>query len=53
MIVEGPLSTADLLAVQLVENAVREDLKPIEQARAFRQLMDAERLVDPPARPGA
>jgi ParB family transcriptional regulator, chromosome partitioning protein len=41
VIVDGPLSTSDLLAIQLVENALREDLKPIEQARAFRQLMDA------------
>jgi ParB family chromosome partitioning protein len=41
VIVEGPLSTSDLLAIQVVENALREDLKPIEQARAFRQLMDA------------
>jgi ParB family chromosome partitioning protein len=41
VIVEGPLSSTDLLAIQLVENALREDLKPIEQARAFRQLMDA------------
>jgi ParB family transcriptional regulator, chromosome partitioning protein len=28
-----------LLALQLIENCVREDLKPIEQARAFRALM--------------
>ncbi len=40
VIVEGALSSVDLLAIQLVENALREDLKPIEQARAYRQLMD-------------
>ena len=41
VIVEGALTPSDLLAIQLVENALREDLKPIEQARAYRQLMDA------------
>lgn len=30
----------DVLAVQLIENALREDLKPIEQARAFKALID-------------
>lgn len=40
VIVEGPMTPAELLAVQLVENALREDLKPIEQAKAYRQLMD-------------
>jgi ParB family chromosome partitioning protein len=29
------------LAIQLVENALREDLRPVEQARAYRSLMDA------------
>ena len=40
VIVEGPITAADLLAIQLVENALREDLKPVEQAKAFRLLMD-------------
>jgi ParB family chromosome partitioning protein len=40
VIVEGRLDPSELLAIQLVENALREDLKPIEQARAYRQLMD-------------
>jgi ParB family chromosome partitioning protein len=40
VIVEGALDPSELLAIQLVENALREDLKPIEQARAYRQLMD-------------
>jgi ParB family chromosome partitioning protein len=29
-----------LLELQLIENCVREDLRPVEQARAFRQLID-------------
>jgi ParB family chromosome partitioning protein len=40
VIMEGPVSSAELLSLQLVENLVREDLKPIEQARAFRAVMD-------------
>jgi ParB family chromosome partitioning protein len=38
---EGPASPEELLALQLIENALREDLKPVEQARAYRRLMDA------------
>jgi ParB family chromosome partitioning protein len=38
---EGELSPDDLLGLQLVENALREDLKPVEQARAYRRLLDA------------
>ena len=30
----------ELLAIQLVENCLREDLKPVEQARAYRALME-------------
>jgi ParB family chromosome partitioning protein len=37
---DGPIAPAELLTLQLVENMLREDLKPIEQARAFRTLMD-------------
>ncbi len=40
VIVDGPMTAAELLAVQLVENALREDLRPIEQARAYKQLME-------------
>jgi ParB family chromosome partitioning protein len=40
VIVDGPLDPGDLLAIQVIENALREDLQPIEQARAFRALMD-------------
>jgi ParB family chromosome partitioning protein len=40
VVMEGPVDPGELLAIQLVENAVREDLKPIEQAKAFRGLME-------------
>jgi ParB family transcriptional regulator, chromosome partitioning protein len=38
---EGNLADDEKLAIQVVENALREDLKPVEQARAYRSLMDA------------
>ena len=41
VIVEGELAPGELLALQLIENALREDLRPIEQARSYRTLMDA------------
>ena len=37
---EDGLSNSEILQEQIVENLLREDLKPIEQARAYRQLMD-------------
>jgi ParB family chromosome partitioning protein len=37
---EGPVDAGELLALQLVENCLREDLRPIEQAKAFKTLMD-------------
>ncbi|MGE3818888.1 MAG: ParB/RepB/Spo0J family partition protein, partial [Isosphaeraceae bacterium] len=40
VIIEGDLSPQERLAVQLVENALREDLRPIEQAKAYKTLMD-------------
>jgi len=40
--VEGELSEADILEEQLIENCLREDLKPIEQAHAFQILMRAK-----------
>lgn len=39
---EGTPGPGELLALQLVENALRADLTPIEQARAYRRLLDAE-----------
>jgi ParB family transcriptional regulator, chromosome partitioning protein len=38
---EGPLSGTELLCLQLVENCLREDLKPVEQARAYKKLIEA------------
>ncbi len=37
---KGSPTSEDILEDQLVENCVREDLKPIEQARAFSALLD-------------
>jgi ParB family transcriptional regulator, chromosome partitioning protein len=40
VILEGERTESQVLEMQLVENCLREDLQPIEQARAFRTLMD-------------
>ena len=37
---DGAMSAAERLAVQVTENLLREDLTPIEKARAYRALMD-------------
>ena len=37
---DNGLSPSEILQEQIVENLLREDLKPVEQARAYRQLMD-------------
>ncbi|MBC7816478.1 MAG: ParB/RepB/Spo0J family partition protein, partial [Planctomycetaceae bacterium] len=37
---EGDLSKSDILEQQLIENCLREDLQPIEQAKAFASLME-------------
>ena len=42
VMVEEAIPADELLAIQLIENALREDLKPVEQARAYRRLMDAK-----------
>jgi ParB family transcriptional regulator, chromosome partitioning protein len=41
VVVEQAIEANELLALQLVENALREDLRPVEQAKAYRRLMDA------------
>lgn len=38
---EGELSSAEVLEQQLIENLLREDLRPIEEARGFAELMEA------------
>lgn len=43
VIVEGERSESQILEMQLIENCLREDLRPVEQARAFRALMDRNR----------
>jgi ParB family transcriptional regulator, chromosome partitioning protein len=40
VVAEGDVDAGELLALQLIENCVREDLLPVEQARAYRTLMD-------------
>jgi ParB family transcriptional regulator, chromosome partitioning protein len=37
---EGGLDPGELLALQLIENCLREDLQPIEQAKGYRKLME-------------
>jgi ParB family chromosome partitioning protein len=39
--VEEDLSSSQILEEQVVENCLREDLRPVEQARAYRALMEA------------
>ena len=39
---DAALTADERLALQLVENALRDDLKPVEQARAYKRLMEAK-----------
>jgi ParB family chromosome partitioning protein len=38
---DAPVTASELLSLQIIENMLREDLRPIEQAKGFRSLMDA------------
>ena len=40
VIADAPATEGELLAIQLVENALREDLRPLEQAKAYRTLIE-------------
>jgi ParB family chromosome partitioning protein len=40
VVVDRPIPPGELLALQCVENLLREDLRPVEEARAFRTLME-------------
>jgi ParB family chromosome partitioning protein len=41
IVVEGEFGDAERLSIQLVENALREDLRPVEQAKAYKALLEA------------
>jgi ParB family chromosome partitioning protein len=43
-VVTGEVAPEDLLEDQLIENLLRDDLKPIEQARAFRSILASRGL---------
>jgi len=45
VVVDGELTPDKLVEVQLMENACRADLKPVEQGRAYRKLMEARGLT--------
>src|SRR3954467_329357 len=40
VIIEDKRTESQILEMQLIENCLREDLRPVEQAKAFRALMD-------------
>ena len=45
VVASGGATTEDILEDQLVENALRQDLRPVEQARAYRTLLSARNLT--------
>jgi ParB family chromosome partitioning protein len=40
VVMDAPADAGELLALQLIENCLREDLAPVEQARAYKSLLD-------------
>ncbi len=40
VVMDRPISPDELLALQMIENCVREDLRPVEQARAYKTLIE-------------
>ncbi len=40
VVVDREMPAGELLAMQLVENCLREDLRPVEQAKAYRAILD-------------
>jgi ParB family chromosome partitioning protein len=44
VVIAGGATPEDLLEDQLIENCLREDLRPIEQARAFKSLIESRGL---------
>lgn len=42
VVIDGFIDSNQILREQIIENAIREDLKPTEKAKAYRDLMDAE-----------
>ncbi|ELP34539.1 MULTISPECIES: ParB/RepB/Spo0J family partition protein [Rhodopirellula] len=46
---EGALTDADITELQLIENLIRADLNPVEEARAFRKIMDDRAAAGLPA----
>jgi len=50
VIFERDLNDAEIVELQLIENVVREDLNPIEEAIAFRQLIDNRKASGQPSK---
>lgn len=48
MVHEEPLSDAEITELQLIENLIRKDLNPVEEAKAFRKIMDDRKAAGHP-----